>query len=224
MRKLLIASLLLAVGFIFGGCDSSTNNIIAKCAQCKETLTLNFKGEKMYMEGDSTYFKTEKTLSEMQEIINCMDVSDGTLQTELYENCILIKIDTPQIPHTTHYYMVLRSKEEYYNFLSPNAYMREWDGKTRVLFPYHLLQEENGQYLTKSAVTFLNGKCYLLNGTVEELVDFYYRSGVYEVTQEENLIRFNLKASVSVDGGYANSSFQIQVEAKEDVILCYYKN
>ena len=132
-------------------------------------------------------FSSEMNLEEWGRTLNGSSVSDGVLETTVRGSYLFIRKVNVREERHYYYFDQLGEVERGYYYEFTHARLTLYDGKEAygVLSPLHLLRKSinREQLKTKTA--------YPVDGTKEEILQFYRESFAYEVKEEDEiLVRF----------------------------------
>lgn len=154
------------------------------------SYTLPFTPNSANNHGSGTDFVSDLTLEEMRDAINHQD---GT-SAELYGECLLIE---KQDGERMDYYVVTKISGNNFDFEMPAFYSESND---LILYPKHLFDlahADNGVW----EVT--EGKEYIVNGSADAFKQFYEKTGVFVVTQDENMLSVAWNKEFTLSDGEA---------------------
>ena len=152
------------------------------------SYTLQFTPNSANNHGSGTDFVSDLTLEEMKHEI---DSQQGTT-AELYGDCLLIE---KQNGERVDYYVVTKLSGNSYDFGMP-AFNSE--SNDLILYPKHLFDlalSDNGIW----EVT--EGKEYIVNGSADEFKQFYEKTGVFVVTQDESFLSIEWNKEFTLSDG-----------------------
>ena len=188
MKKLaFIFGMAVAVCCLFAGCAKNPEARAISVFD-SSSYTLPFTPDSANNHGSGTDFVSDLTLEEMRNEINHQD---GTT-AELYGDCLLIE---KQNGERVDYYVVTNLSGNNFDFEMPAFYSESND---LILYPKHLFdlaQSDNGIW----EVT--EGKEYIVNGSADEFKQFYEKTGVFVVTQDENLLSIEWNKEFTLSDG-----------------------
>lgn len=188
MKKLaFIFGILVAICCILTGCAKDPEARAISVFD-SSSYTLPFTPNSANNHGSGTDFVSDLTLEEMKHEI---DRQDGTT-AELYGKCLLIE---RQNRERVDYYVVTNLSGNNFDFEMPAFYSESGD---LILYPKYLFDSAQTDNVIWEVA---EGKEYIVNGSADEFKQFYEKTGVFVVTQDENILSIEWNKEFTLSDG-----------------------
>ena len=185
--------------FCFTACDGASDKVFTHGDFYNDSVTIPIKFKKAYY----SYFILKDDSNAMQYIKSGVDsiIEEGvTYETKVYgEDFLLIEKYLPN--GNMCYYIVIRigSERNGYFFNTPSTYFDGMKSNDTILFPYHLmgLSSELEDFWSYYGDGVGFGRIYRISGTKDEIIEFYDKMHVYDITENGDTVPIKLKGSQS---------------------------
>ena len=227
MKKLFV--LLLVCVCCFYACDGSAKAPHVNALIYDDYLKLDFI-KKSTPTGDYTIFYSELSLEEIKVKVNNIKPKIGSITSNIINDRFLLIEKLVPLDKVNYYLIVdvaknTDSDNHRYNFSACSASFStgSYPDETHYTIhtPHHyFVFDENDDY----PLTIRADIPYELTGMQQDIFDFYNKIKIYDIVNETNCIKVNIKDDMETFGRHTKTDFVIYFEENDSKTFVRYKS